>query len=531
MATGLRSVLWALFGSAGLALAAIGVWWALAHSGVVRVAGALLSVATPVAVLALYATAGMLGPALLSLGLLALALIAARWTLAPAFTTGEQVAAAPDRPWVLVNRRSGGGKADRFALVDKARNAGCRVHVLDRDQDVTTLARQAIADGADLLGVAGGDGTQALVADVAARHHVPFAVIPAGTRNHFALDLGLDRDDPVAALEALTGGTELRVDLGYAADRVFVNNASFGTYASVLDDSAYRGAKIRTILQNLPGLLTGEAAPALRMTADGRRITGLQAVLVSNNSYGRAIDVAHPARRERLDTGLLGVVCVRVGSAAEAARLASRPRSGGLIRLSAGEVTVETDTDTMPVGIDGEHVVLPCPVVCRSAPRALRVRVPHHRPGRPKPRGAVVDWPRVTRLALGRPLLCLEEPGPRRRDRRRNCRGGRRAFSSAVHAPNEERSEMERHLMTRPDKDMTHRSLLSRPAVCRLVPFALITAVALVFEPFERRDPPPHSHGDDAPDCPSVDTHARPCKARSVVLPLPLARVRVRKTV
>ncbi|NHI06133.1 hypothetical protein STPH2_1496 [Streptomyces sp. KO7888] len=237
---------------------------------------------------------------------------------------------------------------------------------------------------------------------------MPFAVIPAGTRNHFALDLGLDRGDPVAALEALTGGVELRVDLGYAADRVFVNNASFGTYASVVDDPAYRGAKTRTILRDLPGLLTGEAAPALRMTADGRRITGLQAVLVGNNSYGRAIDVAHPARRERLDTGLLGVVCVRVGSTAEAARLASRPRSGGLVRLSAGEVTVETDTATMPVGIDGEHVVLPCPVVCRSAPRALRVRVPRHRPGTPKPRGTA-DWPRVTRLALGRPPLRLEE--------------------------------------------------------------------------------------------------------------------------
>lgn len=150
VAAGLRSVLWALFGSAGLALAAIGVWWALAHSGVVRVAAAILSVATPVAVLALYATAGLLGPALLSLGLLILAVIAARWALAPAPTTGEQVAEAPHHPWVLVNRLSGGGKVDRFALVDKARNAGCRVRELDRDQDVTTLARQAVADGAEI---------------------------------------------------------------------------------------------------------------------------------------------------------------------------------------------------------------------------------------------------------------------------------------------------------------------------------------------------------------------------------------------
>ncbi|MBQ0885614.1 diacylglycerol kinase [Streptomyces sp. RM72] len=410
VAAGLRSVLWALIGIAGLVLAAVGVWWVLAHTGVTRIVGTVLSVAAPVTVLALYAAAGLLGPALLSSGLLVLAVVAARRALAPAPSASEEAAGTPRHPWVLMNRRSGGGKVQRFRLVDEARAAGCRVHVLDPGQDVTALARQAVADGADLLGVAGGDGTQALVA---ARHHdVPFAVIPAGTRNHFALDLGLDRDDPVAALEALTGGVELRVDLGYAADRVFVNNASFGTYAAVVTDPAYRDAKARTVLQTLPGLLTGEEAPSLRMTADRRHLAGLRALLVSNNPYGRAVDVSHPGRRGRLDTGLLGVACVRVTSTAEAARLASRPHSGGLVRLTADEVLVETDTATMPVGIDGEYVDLPCPVVCRSAPGALRVRVPRHRPGRSRPPGRTADWPRVARLALRRPLPRQEDRAP-----------------------------------------------------------------------------------------------------------------------
>ncbi|GCB48443.1 hypothetical protein SNL152K_5767 [Streptomyces sp. NL15-2K] len=409
VAAGLRSVLWALAGIAGLALAAVGVWWTLAHTGALRALGVALSVTAPIAVLTLYATFGMLGPALLSLGLWLLAVTAARTALtpghAPGRTASEQtVAEAPRAPWVLMNPRSGGGKVGRFGLVEKARTAGCRVALLDagRHQDVTELALQAVTEGADLLAVAGGDGTQALVAEVAARHNLPFVVIPAGTRNHFALDLGLDRDDPAAALEALTDGVELGVDLGYAADRVFVNNASFGTYASIVTDPAYRDAKARTTLRTLPGLLTGEDAPRLRAQADGTHLDGLQAVLVSNNPYGRAVDAAHPGRRERLDSGLLGVVCVRVGNTAQAARIVRGPRSGQLIRLNAGEVVVEAGTDTLPVGIDGEYVVLPSPVVCRSAPGALRVRVPRRRPHAPLVSGGATDWPRVARLALGR---------------------------------------------------------------------------------------------------------------------------------
>ncbi|GGT07937.1 hypothetical protein GCM10010271_08140 [Streptomyces kurssanovii] len=408
VAAGLRSVLWVLVGMAGVALAAVGVWWALAHTGAVRALGAVLSVAAPLTVLVLFATFGMLGPALLSLALWVLAVTSARTALSPGHTFSKQsqeaVAETPRAPWIVMNPRSGGGKVGRFHLVEKARAAGCRVALLDAGQDVVQLARQAAAGGADLLAVAGGDGTQALVAEVAARHDLPFLVVPAGTRNHFALDLGLDRDDPAKALEALTDGVELRVDLGYAADRVFVNNASFGTYASVVTEPAYRDAKARTSLRTLPGLLTGEGAPRLRARADRTYVDGLQALLVSNNPYGRAVDATRPGRRERLDTGLLGVVCLRVGSAVQAAGVVRGPRSGGLVRLTAGKVVVEADSDVLPVGIDGEHVVLPAPVVCHSAPGALRVRVPRRRPHAPRVVGASADWPRVARLALRPPV-------------------------------------------------------------------------------------------------------------------------------
>ncbi|MFE2097566.1 diacylglycerol kinase family protein [Streptomyces sp. PTD9-10] len=404
---GLKSVLWVLVGVAGLVLTAAGVWWALAHTGVVRAVGTLLSVAAPLAVLALYATHDLLWAACLSLGLWVLAVVAARMALTPAGASPRHrdrgPVEPPRHPWVLMNPNSGGGKVARCHLAERARAAGAEVFLLDpaHHQDVAELARRAVADGADLLGVAGGDGTQALVAEVAARHGLPFVVIPAGTRNHFALDLGLDREDPAAALAALTDADEFRVDLGFAADRVFVNNVSFGTYAVVVANPAYRDQKVRTALRELPDLLTGDRAPRLRMRAGRSRASGLQALLVSNNPYRRAVDVDRPGRRVCLNSGRLGVLCVRVGSTVQAARLLRGPRSPGLTRLTAREVVVEADTPTVPAGIDGEHVVLPVPVVCRIDAGALRVRVPRRRPGSPVARPAA-DWPRVARLALGR---------------------------------------------------------------------------------------------------------------------------------
>ncbi|WP_138900333.1 diacylglycerol kinase family protein [Streptomyces albidochromogenes] len=404
VSAGLRSVFWVLAGLAGLAVAAIGVWWVLAHSGVMRVAGVALSVMAPIAVLTLYATAGMLWPALCSLVLWVLAVMAAHKAVAREHAASRRASApaeAPRHPWILMNPRSGGGKVERFHLVDKARAAGARVVLLGTDnRDPAELAGEAVAEGADLLAVAGGDGTQALVAEVAARHKVPFMVIPAGTRNHFALDLGLDRDDPAASLQALTDGVELRVDLGFAADRVFVNNASFGTYAAVVGDPAYRGEKVQTTLQSLPHLLTGPDAPTLRMRAGTVHADGLQALLISNNPYQRAVDLAHPGRRERLDSGLLGVIGVRVANTAQAARIVRGARSGSLVRLQAQTVVVETETATVPAGIDGEHVLLQAPVVCRTAPGALRVRVPRGRPHAPL-KGQAADWRRVARLAFG----------------------------------------------------------------------------------------------------------------------------------
>jgi diacylglycerol kinase family enzyme len=252
------------------------------------------------------------------------------------------------------------------------------------------------------------------VAGIAAEHGLPFVVISAGTRNHFALDLGLDREDPATCLDALTDGEELRVDLGIIGDRTFVNNASFGAYAEVVQSPAYRDDKRGTTLQMLPDLLTGHQGARLTAQAAGTRIDGPQALLVSNDPYEMG-DVAGLGRRARLDAGTLGVVAVRVDSARQAIGLLRRGHGHGLTTLTAGQVTVDADAPQIPVGIDGETVLLPAPVRCTIQPRALRVIVPRQRPGVPAPKAAL-EWPRLRQLASFR-AQPHSEPLPARPDR------------------------------------------------------------------------------------------------------------------
>ncbi|MFD5544996.1 diacylglycerol/lipid kinase family protein [Streptomyces sp. NPDC127079] len=285
------------------------------------------------------------------------------------------------RPWLIVNPRSGGGKARRFRIAERARALGARVFLIDpsRPQDLAAVARRAVDDGADLLGVAGGDGTQALVAEVAAESGLPFLVVPAGTRNHFAMDLGLDRGDPAAALEALTDGVELRVDLGWAGERVFVNNVSFGAYAALVQDPAYREDKIGTIVRILPEFLALHQGPELVVRAGARTVDRPDAVLVSNNPY-RVDDPAGLDRRARLDSGLLGVLAARAQTPAETAAGLRSGQLHGLTRLETPEdVVVQADTPEVPVGLDGEAVTLRTPVRCRISPGTLRVWVPRRR--------------------------------------------------------------------------------------------------------------------------------------------------------
>jgi diacylglycerol kinase family enzyme len=406
LGAGLASVLFLVTGMAALALSGMGGWWALSHHGPARWAGALLAVAAPGAVIAFYVGSGVLVEVLVALVLWALALACGRAAirrLRQPHGQRPREAPRPRRPVLIMNPRSGDGKVEDFGLAAKARALGAKVILLepDVDHDVAALAREAVADGADLLGVAGGDGTQAQVAAVAAESGLPFLVVPAGTRNHFAMDLGLDRADPSRSLDALTDGVEVRVDLGRVAGRPFVNTVSFGVYAEIVQSPEYRDAKNRTILQQLPERLLGASGARLEAQADDIRLTAPQAVLVSNNPYTFA-DPLGGGRRPRLDLGVLGVLGIRVEGAAQAAEIAVLGlQARSITSVTAHQVVVEADRPEIPVAVDGEALTHPTPVSCSLLPRVLRVRVPRHRPGAAVT-SVPVDWRRIIRLALGR---------------------------------------------------------------------------------------------------------------------------------
>ena len=390
---GLASLAMVGLGAIGACLVVAGAYWFLAHRGLLRWMALAVVILTPVAMLVVFALHRLVWVALVSIALIVLATGAARLALVPAAVDTDmpvREVPAPKRAFLIMNPRSGGGKVTKFGLKEKAEALGAQVALLEGPGvvDVAALARQAVAAGADLLGVAGGDGTQALVAGIAAEHDLPFLVISAGTRNHFALDLGLDRDDPAACLDALTDGVEQRIDLGIIGERTFVNNASFGAYAEVVRDPAYRDDKRGTTLQVLPDLLNGQRGARLTARAGDATVTGPQALLVSNDPYEMG-DIAGLGRRARLDTGTLGIVAVTVNSAGQAVQLLRRGRGPGLTVLAAGEVVVDADVPEIPVGIDGETVMMPTPVRCTIRPRALRVRVPRNRPGVPPAKHAV----------------------------------------------------------------------------------------------------------------------------------------------
>ena len=273
----------------------------------------------------------------------------------------------PGRPVLFINPMSGGGKAGRVRLAEAARERGIEAVVLTASDDLAALVERAVADDADALGMAGGDGSLAVVASAARTHRLPFVCIPAGTRNHFARDLGVAPDDLVGALDAFTDGVERSIDVGEVNGRLFLNNVSLGIYGAAVQQASYRSAKARTLFETAAEVLGPSAElPGVRLVDDlGVVHTDPAVVLVSNNPYALQRP-GRPGMRPALDSGQLGIMVLhRPGHARHGP---GRGWTTSLLEVTAAQ--------PVAAGLDGEAIHLTPPLHFAIGPKELRVRIP-----------------------------------------------------------------------------------------------------------------------------------------------------------
>jgi diacylglycerol kinase family enzyme len=387
-----RNGIFLVIGLVGLALSVVGGWWVVAERMPRRAVGFLALLLGAVVQVVALLRAGNEDLTSLLLLFVALALLASAVLAAQAAfdsylrrigVADVHHASRPRHAVLLCNPWSGGGKVEKFGLVGQADSLGVETILLDHGLDLEALARGAVSEGADCLGMAGGDGSQALVASIAVQHDLPFVCVSAGTRNHFALDLGLDRRDPRQSLRAFTDAVERRVDYATVNGRFFVNNVSLGAYAAIVQQEGYRDAKAETTSRLLPDMLGQQAEPfdLQFVTPDGREVDGCFLIMVSNNPYvlGPSLDVS---QRRRLDSGRLGVFAVSARTGAQTAEVVTLALAG---KGSASGSGFQFECDTFEVrsrsgkayaGIDGEALELQTPLVFRIHPGGLRLLVP-----------------------------------------------------------------------------------------------------------------------------------------------------------
>jgi hypothetical protein len=380
----------ALLALACVAGAVAVAWVALGRPRAVRTAGLAVAALLLAGSVALAVVEDVLVENLIILAALAGSAAAAK----RAFRVHVRLSPAqrPERPVLFYNPRSGGGKAERFHLPDEARRRGIEPVQLSPGDDLESLVREAVAGGADALAMAGGDGSQAIVAMVAAELDLPYACIPAGTRNHFALDLGVDRDDVVGALDAFVSGGERRVDLAEVNGRTFVNNVSLGLYAEAVARPGYREAKLHTLLETVPTMLGPDAAPPALAWDGPAGPESAVALLVSNSPYRLARAIGS-GTRPRLDAGVLGITVL----------VPTDPSGGRSRRLQMQQWTAPefeiAGSAAVPAGVDGEALVFDPPVRFVTRPQALRVRIAPQHPGA-SPSAVMPDRPRQMLAAL-----------------------------------------------------------------------------------------------------------------------------------
>jgi diacylglycerol kinase family enzyme len=281
-------------------------------------------------------------------------------------------------PFLLINPRSGSGSPSADELAQAARERGVEPYLLEPGDDPRELA---LGSGAEIVGIAGGDGSLAAVAAAALETGASFVCIPFGTRNHFARDAGLDRDDPVAALAAFDGGREERIDVGRVGGRLFLNNVSFGAYAGLVHRREHHRRRGEALARAKALLAVARQRHRLHARIDGKPIDA-RVLFVGNNRY--EVELFTLGERGQLDAGELNL-----WTAAGWWPTAWEERSASSFRI-------ELPVARVPAAIDGEPALLEPPLELESLAGALRLLVPERTVEHATTGGAMHDNPRAT---------------------------------------------------------------------------------------------------------------------------------------
>ncbi|HEX6217694.1 MAG TPA: diacylglycerol kinase family protein [Sphingomicrobium sp.] len=305
----------------------------------------------------------------------------------PHRTGGLSIVRRVERAVTIIN--AGGGSVgddsgDRVRAALAKAGVDSEVAVLDAGK-IEGRAADAVKSGARMVIAAGGDGTIGTVASVLAGTDTALAILPLGTLNHFARDLGIPADlDEAAALVAT--GKARSVDVGEVNGRIFINNSAIGLYPlMVLDrDTQQRRlgrSKWLALVVASVRTLVRFGHQRLRLTVNGRPAPADTPLLfVGNNDY--KLDLPNAGSRDSLSDGKLCVMVMRSKSragfvAATARALLGRTRGNDMARLdNVTMLRVESRRSSLPVALDGETNYMKPPLDYRIRPGALKVIAP-----------------------------------------------------------------------------------------------------------------------------------------------------------
>lgn len=274
--------------------------------------------------------------------------------------------------------------AEKQALEAAAKDSGLEVVHVGRDVNVTEIIRERMSDGCSLFVAAGGDGTINHVIQPIVNTEATLAVIPVGTYNHFAKDLGIPLDWR-EALEVALNGEKKQIDTARVNERFFVNNLSMGLYPELVARREAKGRDYPRWKARLQAFYaTFQHYPHVSFTVESEHhseVIRTQLFMVSNNSYDLS-RIGVEAARSTLSEGRLSVYWLPHLPRLELMKFAAHYLAGrvttapGFRSFRTSRMKVQSPHRTLPVGLDGELFSLEVPLVITIVPTSLLVRVP-----------------------------------------------------------------------------------------------------------------------------------------------------------